>query len=220
MSEARTDALTGLPNRRAFDEELARRMAEWRRYRRPLSILMVDVDHFKKFNDTVWSPDGRRSPAPGGRACCATRCANRISWSRYGGEEMAVVLPGTDIQEACRGAQRARQAIEAARFQVDGQDLERDRQPGNGRVPGNRHADRPGEASGRGAVCGQAGGPQSSVLARRVPLPARGGRGGPRRSSMSPRPRRADSSGPTQPARTSRHDPRRPVAAISLAQAL
>ena len=58
MSEARTDALTGLPNRRAFDEDLVRRMAEWRRYRRPLSIVMVDVDHFKQFNDTVWSSDG------------------------------------------------------------------------------------------------------------------------------------------------------------------
>ena len=51
-SEARTDSLTGLANRRAFDDELKRRYAEWQRRKSPFTLLMLDVDHFKQFNDT------------------------------------------------------------------------------------------------------------------------------------------------------------------------
>jgi diguanylate cyclase len=115
MSEARTDALTGLPNRRAFDEDLARRMAEWRRYRRPLSIVMVDVDHFKQFNDMYGHQTGDEVLCRVARLLHDTMRESDLV-VRYGGEEMAVILPATDIQEACRAAQRARRAIEAAPF--------------------------------------------------------------------------------------------------------
>ena len=57
MTEARTDVLTGLANRRAFDDELARRFDEWKRSTRPLSVLLIDIDHFKRFNDQS-RPDG------------------------------------------------------------------------------------------------------------------------------------------------------------------
>ena len=116
MSEARTDALTGLPNRRAFDEDLVRRMAEWRRYRQPLSIVMVDVDHFKQFNDTYGHQTGDEVLCSVARVLHDTMRESDLV-VRYGGEEMAVILPATDIHEACRAAERARQAIEAARFQ-------------------------------------------------------------------------------------------------------
>ena len=51
LCEARTDALTSLPNRRAFDEELARRLAEWERYGTETSVILIDVDKFKSVND-------------------------------------------------------------------------------------------------------------------------------------------------------------------------
>ena len=51
-TEARTDSLTGLANRRAFDDELSRRFSEWQRKHTPFTLLIMDIDHFKKFNDT------------------------------------------------------------------------------------------------------------------------------------------------------------------------
>jgi diguanylate cyclase len=122
MSEARTDSLTGLPNRRAFDEDLTRRVAEHRRYRRPVSVLMVDVDHFKKFNDTYGHLVGDEVLR---QVAALLRRTMRESdlVARFGGEEMAVVMPGSSTTEACLGASRARRAVETACFQVDGQEL-------------------------------------------------------------------------------------------------
>jgi len=115
MSEARTDALTCLPNRRAFDEDLAHRLTEWRRYRRPLSVVMADIDHFKQFNDKYGHQTGDEVLC---RVAQLLRDTMRESdlVVRYGGEEMAVILPATDIREACRAAERARRAIAAAPF--------------------------------------------------------------------------------------------------------
>lgn len=102
---SRVDQLTGIANRRAFDEALDQ---EWRRMMRhstALSLLMIDVDYFKRFNDAYGHVAGDRclhvvAQAVAGRARRAGETA-----ARYGGEEFAVVLPQTDIEEAVKLAE-------------------------------------------------------------------------------------------------------------------
>ena len=61
--EARTDALTRLPNRRAFDDEMARRFAEFHRHDTPFSVILLDIDHFKQFNDRYGHQGGDAVPS-------------------------------------------------------------------------------------------------------------------------------------------------------------
>lgn len=111
---ARTDALTGVVNRRAFDEELEREVARSRRAGTPVSLILLDVDHFKAFNDFHGHPEGD---------ACLKRVANVLRaqvrrggdlLARYGGEEFCVVLPDTDEAGALVFAEGLRAAIEAA----------------------------------------------------------------------------------------------------------
>lgn len=108
-----TDALTLLANRRTFDETLER---EWHRATRtgePMSLLMLDVDHFKPYNDMYGHPAGDR---------CLQQVANALAGgidregalvARYGGEEFAVILPRTDSDVANAVAETLRQRVEA-----------------------------------------------------------------------------------------------------------
>jgi len=122
LEAARTDALTGLANRRAFDDELERRMAEFERHERTFSLLLCDVDHFKRFNDTHGHQAGDMVLQGVARVLSETmRKMDQVS--RYGGEEFAVVMPGTDIKHAQAAAERARRAIERARFEFNGAKL-------------------------------------------------------------------------------------------------
>lgn len=119
IAEARTDALTLLPNRRAFDDELARRLAEYARHQTPVTLLLADVDHFKKFNDTHGHLAGDEVLRGVARTLFeAMREVDLVA--RYGGEEFAVVMPATTAQDARHGAERGRALIEAARFQFEG----------------------------------------------------------------------------------------------------
>jgi len=103
MSEARTDSLTGLPNRRAFDDDLAARFAQWRRYGTPMSVLMIDIDHFKQFNDTYGHLAG---DVVLGEVARVLRESMRRSdvVTRFGGEEFAIILPNTSVNDACIAA--------------------------------------------------------------------------------------------------------------------
>jgi diguanylate cyclase (GGDEF)-like protein len=112
-SLARTDGLTKLGNRRAFDEMA---QAEWRRAQRsdlPLSLLMIDVDHFKSFNDLYGHSAG--DDALAAVAQCIGESVRRPgdSAARYGGEEFAVVLPNTNRGGAVQVAEKIRAAVQA-----------------------------------------------------------------------------------------------------------
>lgn len=111
-----TDPLTGLHNRRYFDEVLADEIQRGQRFNQPLSLILVDVDHFKRINDTYGHLLGDECL----RLLAATlrqvisRATDMVA--RYGGEEFAVILAGTSAEEAAVVANRIREAIEKLQF--------------------------------------------------------------------------------------------------------
>jgi len=119
---ALTDALTGLANRRAFDEEMNRRLEAFRAEGRVFSVVMLDVDHFKKFNDTYGHQAGDDVLRLLGELL-RKEARKQDVVARYGGEEFAIICPGTTAREAGRGADRVRAAIAGKVFHCDGLDL-------------------------------------------------------------------------------------------------
>jgi diguanylate cyclase (GGDEF)-like protein len=109
-AEARTDTLTGLPNRRSFNEDLARRFDQWHRHNIPLSLLMVDVDSFKRFNDEHGHQTGDEVLRALAHMLNKTLRQMDLA-ARFGGEEFAILLPGTNLQSATTVAERVRGAI-------------------------------------------------------------------------------------------------------------
>ena len=96
---ARTDALTGLPNRRAWDEALDRELAMANRSGAPVCVALLDLDHFKKFNDQNGHPAGDTHLREAADLWSSRlRTADLIA--RYGGEEFAVLLTATDADQA------------------------------------------------------------------------------------------------------------------------
>lgn len=116
------DALTGIANRRAFEYELARRMAEWNRHQTPFSLIMIDVDHFKKFNDTYGHSAGD-AVLRGVAKSLQRNLRESDLIARYGGEEFGLILPSTGLDDAKETAERSRSGIETARFPYDGMEL-------------------------------------------------------------------------------------------------
>lgn len=112
-AQASIDALTGVPNRRRFDETF--RM-EWRRAARnllPLSLLMIDVDHFKAFNDHYGHGAGDECLRQVGRALLEAQLRPGDFVARYGGEEFAVILPGCHGAGAHTIGERIRSLVES-----------------------------------------------------------------------------------------------------------
>jgi diguanylate cyclase (GGDEF)-like protein len=111
---ASTDALTGLANRRAFDDELRCRYELARDRGRALSIVMVDIDHFKRINDTYGHAAGDQVLAwVAERLRAAVRGSDLVA--RYGGEEFVAILDGAREDAARAIAERMRASVEAAR---------------------------------------------------------------------------------------------------------
>jgi len=110
LSEARTDPLTGLPNRRAFDDVLVRRIAERHRGQTPLSLLMIDLDDFKRLNDRHGHPAGDHALQHVAEVLSAAAREMDLV-ARVGGEEFAVILPATPLADGKVVAERMRRAI-------------------------------------------------------------------------------------------------------------
>jgi diguanylate cyclase (GGDEF)-like protein len=110
---AQTDSLTGLYNRRHFFELAQREFQRARRYDRPLSALMLDIDHFKRVNDNFGHAIGDQVLIEVAEIC--NRELRQIDLiGRFGGEEFAILLIETNLQAAQRVAERLRETIEKA----------------------------------------------------------------------------------------------------------
>jgi diguanylate cyclase len=116
ISRSLTDPLTGLPNRREFNERLGERMSAWNRRKEVFTLMLLDVDNFKRLNDHYGHVVGDRVLAGIGRAL-RTSVRREDAVARFGGEEFAVLLPSTSLEQAARAAQKVRAAI--ARVAVD-----------------------------------------------------------------------------------------------------
>ncbi len=113
--ESMTDALTGVCNRRAFDVTLEHAILEAREQQRPLTLLLVDIDHFKQFNDTYGHLVGDKVL----RFVASTlkrSVKGKDTAARFGGEEFAVILPETDLKGAETVAEQVRTAISSGRL--------------------------------------------------------------------------------------------------------
>ena len=109
------DALTGIPNRRFFEEFVDRELVRAARYRRPLALALLDVDHFKGINDRLGHLAGDMTLRQ--LAACAGAIIRKDELlARYGGEEFAIVLPELDAVAARVVCERIRQTIEHHSF--------------------------------------------------------------------------------------------------------
>jgi diguanylate cyclase (GGDEF)-like protein/PAS domain S-box-containing protein len=108
---AAKDALTGLANRRSFDQAIEMEWARAERSGRPLALLFADVDHFKLFNDNHGHQRGDECLRDIAAVIGKTAIRPTDLATRYGGEEFAIIMPETDMAAACTVAERLRQAV-------------------------------------------------------------------------------------------------------------
>lgn len=108
-----TDGLTGLANRRAFSERLSLELERARRFSRPLSLVLFDIDHFKRLNDRLGHLEGDAALCQIARVLSRGRRSSDLV-ARYGGEEFALLMPETPHSDALRVAERLRASVEQA----------------------------------------------------------------------------------------------------------
>jgi len=118
-----TDGLTKLYNSRSFYSQLETEVDRFNRYKHPLALLLLDLDHFKEYNDNYGHLEGDKVLVQFSQIIKSCLRANDSAY-RYGGEEFTVILPETAGAEARTVAQRIRAALEAERFSPEnGQDV-------------------------------------------------------------------------------------------------
>ncbi len=119
---AMQDALTGIPNRQALQDRSRLEYQRWKRYATPLSIIMVDVDFFKRINDRFGHLAGDKVLKLVAQTLqSSVRQTDFLA--RYGGEEFMVILPQTSLSEAAMAGEKLRQAIEVCPFHFSGEPI-------------------------------------------------------------------------------------------------
>ena len=116
------DALTGLYNRRYLEDAMLRELHRAERSKKPVSIIMIDIDHFKQFNDKYGHDAGDFVLSAVARAIVKNVRPSDIA-CRYGGEELAVVLPEASLESACQRAEKLRLAVLETNLTHLGQNL-------------------------------------------------------------------------------------------------
>ena len=109
---ASLDGLTGLANRRGFDRQLEREWQQAGERRQPIALMMIDIDHFKLFNDRYGHVRGDACLRAVGETLSLVTLEEAVLVARYGGEEFALLLPGLGIERSTALAEEARRAIE------------------------------------------------------------------------------------------------------------
>jgi diguanylate cyclase len=118
-AQAFRDALTGLPNRLAYEDRLQNEFARWKRYQSPLSLIIWDIDLFKRANDEFGHKYGDEVLRTISKKL-SEHCRETDFISRFGGEEFTMLLPNTDKQMAVRLANQLRYIIEQTDFNYNG----------------------------------------------------------------------------------------------------
>lgn len=113
------DALTGCPNKRYFREFLDREISRSNRYKRPLSLIMIDLDYFKRLNDTLGHLAGDQALREIAGLVRQSIRKDEL-FARFGGEEFAIILPETLLDQAAFVAERIRSLVEGYAFQFEG----------------------------------------------------------------------------------------------------
>jgi diguanylate cyclase len=176
---ARTDPLTGLANRRAFDDELVRRITEWHRRRAGFCLVMIDVDHFKALNDRYGHLSGDQVLRGLGELFAGLSRPADLP-ARLGGEEFAVLLPAASAARAGRIAEEILAAVASRPFVIEEATIHITVsvglsmvQPGDGPLTLLRRADDALYASKRaGRNCGHFHNGDACELIRAAPTPA------------------------------------------------
>lgn len=120
---SRTDGLTGLLNRKTWETELNGEFGREKRYAHGSSLIMFDIDHFKRINDNFGHPAGDEVIRQTARI--AGECIREVDVAgRYGGEEFAIILTSTDTEGAQVVAERIRKRVEANHIDYDGQGID------------------------------------------------------------------------------------------------
>lgn len=110
-----TDALTAIPNRRAYDQKLTEEFSRAKRTGAPLALMMIDIDNFKQYNDTFGHPAGDTALQSVARVLQSSLRPYDFL-ARYGGEEFAIILPATDLADAILVAERVRSLVASSEF--------------------------------------------------------------------------------------------------------